>query len=324
MICYRITHTTSYRYSGTVSLCHSEAHLVPRRAGSQQLLTADLATQPAPAVRCDREDFFGNPTTYFSVEVPHDALEVTATSEVSVISNGAGVDLTDGPSWEEARGALALGSGQDLREARQFVLESPFVGRMPELASYAQSSFTTRRPLLDAVRDLMGRIHREFAYDPGFSTIATPVEKVLAHRRGVCQDFAHLAIGCLRSLGLAARYVSGYLETLPPPGRPRLQGADASHAWLSAFVPDVGWVDLDPTNDQAPGERYVTLAWGRDYGDVTPLKGVLLGGGDHELTVRVDVQPLRASGGPAPAAPRVPCGAAPSGGWAPPPGALLA
>ena len=289
MICYRITHTTSYRYSGTVSLCHSEAHLVPRRAGSQQLLTADLATQPAPAVRCDREDFFGNPTTYFSVEVPHDALEVTATSEVSVISNGAGVDLTDGPSWEEARGARHWVPARDLREARQFVLESPFVGRMPELASYAQSSFTTRRPLLDAVRDLMGASTASSPTIPD-SAPSPPRWRRSWRTAAASARTSPTSLSAACAPGSAGALRQRLPGDAPAAGPAAPVGADASHAWVSRVRPGRGWVDLDPTNDQAPGERYVTLAWGRDYGDVTPLKGVLLGGGDHELTVRVDVQ----------------------------------
>jgi transglutaminase-like putative cysteine protease len=287
---YRVSHTTLYRYSGSVSLCHSEAHLVPRSDGPQQLVMSAMVTRPFPAVCHDREDFFGNRTSYFAVEVPHDELEVRATSEVTVAPPM--LRQTDGPAWEAARDVLAASGDASTLDARQFLLASPFVAATPGLRAYAEPSFTPARPLLEAVADLVSRIHREFAYDPHFSTIATPVDEVLAHRRGVCQDFAHLTIGCLRSVGIPARYVSGYLETDPPPGQPKLQGADASHAWVSAFVPGSGWFDFDPTNDQSPDDHYITLAWGRDYGDVTPLKGVLLGGGEHELTVAVDVQRL--------------------------------
>lgn len=146
------------------------------------------------------------------------------------------------------------------------------------------------RPLLDAARDLTRRIYQDFTYDPHFTTVATPLDQVLENRRGVCQDFAHLAIGCLRSMGLAARYISGYLETIPPPGQPRMEGADASHAWLAVYLPTLGWVEFDPTNDCMPGEQHITLAWGRDYGDVVPLKGIMSGGGSHELEVGVDVK----------------------------------
>jgi transglutaminase-like putative cysteine protease len=164
--------------------------------------------------------------------------------------------------------------------------------RTRELQSYAERSFAEGRPIVEAVYDLMERIHRDFTYDPHFTTLATPLSEVLKHRRGVCQDFAHLAIGCLRTQGLAAKYISGYIETLPPPGQEKLIGADASHAWFSVFVPDTGWLDFDPTNNQMPMDQHITLAWGRDYSDVTPLKGVIFGGGKHDLKVQVHVENL--------------------------------
>jgi len=164
----------------------------------------------------------------------------------------------------------------------------------PVLAEYTAPSFTKERPLLEAVADLTGRIHRDFTFDRTATTVATPLQTVFRTRRGVCQDFAHLEIACLRSLGLAARYVSGYLESVPPPDQPRLTGADASHAWVSVFCPPVGWVDVDPTNDVLADERHVTVAWGRDYGDVSPLRGVILGGGQHALHVGVSVVPVTA------------------------------
>jgi len=172
------------------------------------------------------------------------------------------------------------------------VLDSTFATAAPELAAYAAASFPPGRPLLEAVRELMERVHHEFTYDPGFSTVSTPLAEVLSSRRGVCQDFAHLAIASLRSLGLAARYVSGYLETLPPPGQSKQLGADESHAWFSVYLPNVGWMDFDPTNNQIPGDQHIIVAWGRGYGDVTPLKGVVFGGLDHELKVSVDVARL--------------------------------
>jgi transglutaminase-like putative cysteine protease len=174
-------------------------------------------------------------------------------------------------------------------DAYQFIFVSPMVAVNADVHAYAQTSFPPGTPILEGGMDLMQRIFTEFAYDKAASTVDTPVEQVLANRRGVCQDFSHLAIACFRSLGLAARYVSGYLETLPPPGKPKMIGADASHAWVSLYVPDEGWVDLDPTNNIIPGERHVTLAWGRDYSDVAPVKGVVMGGGLHTLSVEVDV-----------------------------------
>ena len=173
-------------------------------------------------------------------------------------------------------------------------LDSPFVAVRPAFREYAEPSFLPGRPLLEAVADLNERIYREFKYDPHFTTVATPLDEVLSERRGVCQDFAHLAIACLRSLGLAARYVSGYILTVPPPGRPRLVGADASHAWLSVFVPGLGWADFDPTNDLLPDLQHVTLAWGRDFSDISPLRGVILGGGEQKIDVRVTVEPIDA------------------------------
>jgi len=177
----------------------------------------------------------------------------------------------------------------EILDARQYVLDSPMVTITPELADYAQSSFTANRALVDVVHDLMQRIYKDFTYDPAFTTIATPLSEVLSFRRGVCQDFAHLAIACLRAYGMAARYISGYVETLPEPGKPRLVGADASHAWFSVFIPGTGWLDFDPTNNTVPLDQHITLAWGRDYADVTPLKGIAFGGGQHTLSVSVDV-----------------------------------
>ncbi|HQT25374.1 MAG TPA: transglutaminase family protein, partial [Burkholderiales bacterium] len=203
----------------------------------------------------------------------------------------AQLDFARGTDWESVRL-----SQLDVPDALQYALDSPFVMTSSELMAYAGPSFTPGRPLLEAVQDLMQRIHADFTYDPGFTTLATPLSEVLAHRRGVCQDFAHLAIGCLRSRGLAARYVSGYIETLPFPGKEKLVGADASHAWFSVYMPELGWMDFDPTNNQIPADRHIVVAWGRDYGDVTPLKGVIFGGGDHELAVSVEVRNMDVSG----------------------------
>lgn len=193
-------------------------------------------------------------------------------------------------SWEEVRDSIR--TDRNHLEACQFTYDSHYVARSNALLEYAAPSFAAGRPMLDAVADLTARIHREFRYDAKATTLATPLKEVLQHRHGVCQDFAHLAIGCLRSLGLAARYVSGYLQTNVPEGKERLIGADASHAWLSVFCPDVGWVDFDPTNNMIPADRHLTIAWGRDYDDVSPIKGVILGGGSHTMTIAVDVAPL--------------------------------
>ncbi len=285
---YRITHTTTFIYKARVGLCYNEARLLPRDLPHQKVLSAGLEIEPPPQDYYERFDYFGNRTVYFSIQQPHDKMIVTAFSEVET-----GVSsLTEGAaalSWETARDRLRSDLSEEIISASQFVLNSSMVSVSEQLLNYAQPSFSAGRPLMDAVNDLMQRIYQEFKYDPEFSTIATPLKEVLEHRSGVCQDFAHLAIGCLRSLGLAARYVSGYIETVPPPGQDRLVGADASHAWFSAYLPGFGWLDFDPTNNQVPGDRHLTVAWGRDFADVTPLKGVAFGSGKHKLKVSVDV-----------------------------------
>lgn len=289
---YRITHTSDYHYGEPVSLSHNEARLLPRPGPLQQCLSAALHISPAASDYRERTDFFGNRVAYFSIREPHRQFTVTATSEVLLAPAPNMLDFSQGMAWEYARDALWQLSDAPMLDARQFTLDSPLVAADARLAHYAADSFTPGRPLAEAVHDLMQRIYRDFTYDPESTTVATPLATVLEHRRGVCQDFAHLAIGCLRSQGLAARYVSGYIETLPPPGGEKLVGADASHAWFSVFVPETGWVDFDPTNNQLPGDQHITLAWGRDYADVTPLKGVIFGGPQHTLRVAVDVRSL--------------------------------
>jgi transglutaminase-like putative cysteine protease len=233
-------------------------------------------------------DCFGNHATYFTVEEPHDRLTVRASSRMEVLPTTPPDGAASLP-WERAREFLQGDRSPRGLEACQFVFDSPYVMAAAELVRYAAPSFTPGRPLLEAALDLMHRIYADFLYDPTATTITTPLREVLDQRRGVCQDFAHLEIGCLRSLGLSARYVSGYLRTEPPPGQPRLVGVDASHAWLSVYCPHIGWVGLDPTNDQVPSDKHILLAWGRDYDDVSPIKGVNLGGGRHSVTVGVDV-----------------------------------
>jgi len=290
---YRVVHVTRYAYGAPVVLAHNEARLQPRETATQRCALSEVVVDPLPAVTAVREDVFGNRVLYFALQEPHDRLVVTATSEVEVTVPYA-PDLPDVPAWETARDALAVAGDAPRRAARQFMLDSPCAVVAPGVRAFAAPSFAPGRRLDEAVADLSARIHHEFEFDPDSTTVATPVTEVLAQRHGVCQDFAHLAIACLRSMGLPARYVSGYLETQPPPGKPRLQGADVSHAWFAAFMPGVGWVDFDPTNDVQPGDRHVTTAWGRDYADVTPLKGVIFGGGAHTLDVAVDMVRLEA------------------------------
>lgn len=294
---YRIVHRTAYHYSTTVSLCHNLAHLRPRNLATQTCLGHRLDIDPLPMDFAEHTDFFGNHVSYFSIQQPHSNLTVTATSEIELNPGNGQLALEADSPWDRVRQRLAQPDSDVLRENRQFVLDSPLVPTGHALADYASPSFPHGRPLLAAVRDLMSRVHQEFTYDPAFSTVSTPLTEVLSGRRGVCQDFAHLAIACLRSLGLAARYVSGYLETQPPPGKTKLQGADESHAWFSVYLPDVGWHDFDPTNNKVPLDQHVTTAWGRDYADVTPLKGVLFGGDPgHRPQVSVDVERLPDTG----------------------------
>lgn len=289
---YRVTHRTFYQYSESVSLCHNEAHLVPRSDPDVQTChSSQVLIEPSPAVYHEREDFFGNPVVYFAIQEPHYTLEVTACSRIS-LTMPLPHNPSNSPPWEEVREIMAEGVDEDVVDARPFRLPSPFVPTSEELAQFALNSFTPNRPVLEGAREITYRLFSEFMFDPTFSTIATPVAAVLQHRRGVCQDFAHLAIAALRSIGLAARYVSGYIETLAPPGQPRLIGVDASHAWLAVFVPGMGWVEFDPTNNLMPHEQHIRLAWGRDFADVTPLKGVVLGGGSHGVNVSVDVERL--------------------------------
>ena len=287
---YRIRHTTRYLYQDQVSQCYSVAHLLPRNTFFQRCNLAAIQVDPLPAVGADRTDYFGNHIYHFSVQQPHQVLEVTAESEVEMLDARQSLSLDFGPTCAEVRAQLySLDQEENLR-AREFLLDSPMVVATPTLADYARPSFAEDRPFFSCVQELTRRIFEEFTYDPRFTEVATPLEQVLEHRRGVCQDFAHLAIGCLRSLGFPARYVSGYLETLPPPGEIKLEGSDASHAWFSAYSPAEGWADFDPTNNLMALDQHITTAWGRDYADVTPLKGSVLGGGaGHSLEVAVDV-----------------------------------
>ncbi|MGZ5058022.1 MAG: transglutaminase family protein [Methylobacter sp.] len=307
---YRITHTTRYQYSQLVGLCQNEARLQPRDFWRQQCQNSRFDISPAPNDFHERIDFFGNRVAYFAIQQAHQRLVVTAISEVIVFPKQHRDDSANLISWEQVRDQLQEGPGHvqtqsqiqqsqsqyqpqnaydELLDAKLFLLDSPMVLTSTELANYAQSSFLPSRPLVQVVTDLMQRIHADFTYDPSSTTIATPLSDVLQLRRGVCQDFAHLAIGCLRSFGIAARYVSGYVETQPLPGKQRLVGADASHAWFSVYVPGTGWLEFDPTNNTVPFDQHITLAWGRDYTDVTPLKGIAFGGGHHTLSVSVDV-----------------------------------
>jgi transglutaminase-like putative cysteine protease len=316
-VVHRVRHLTRYSYPAPATLCHNVAHLTPRPTPAQSVRAARLNIDPVPDERSVREDAFGNAVTYFSVVERHESLTVVAESEVEVRPPPPPGGAATANPWEAsvvadswahpvsaptgfltpavlpggpAQDGAATGSAGDRALWVEYALPSPLVPPLEALAEFARPSFAAGRPGVEAVLDLMERIHQETSFDPHVTSVATPLSEVIEHRRGVCQDFAHLALGCVRSMGLAARYVSGYLETLPPPGKEKLVGADASHAWCSVWLAGHGWLDMDPTNGQVPTERHITVAWGRDYGDVTPLKGVVFGGGGaQELTVEVDV-----------------------------------
>ncbi|RZU41900.1 transglutaminase family protein [Edaphobacter modestus] len=288
---YRIVHRTTYKYKYPVSVGNHVACLKPRSLLHHELVRSELHIQPPPATRTERVDYFGNRLCFFTVQEPHKELVVEARSEVIVDGSATPWPQQSLP-WEEAAISLPNDQSPEGLEAYQFGFESPRIRTRPEFASYALQSFTPGRPMAEALLDLTARIHVDFRFDSKVTDVRTPTEEVFQKRRGVCQDFAHLQIACLRSLNLAARYISGYLRTYPPPGKPRLKGADASHAWVSAYCPDIGWLDMDPTNNVVPSDGHVTLAWGRDYSDVSPLRGLILGGGAHTLKVAVDMEPL--------------------------------
>jgi len=293
-VTYRIDHDTRYVHDGLASTSQHVACLKPRTLDRQRLAWHDLTIDPAPAATRERIDYFGNHVTQFAILAPYTELRVLSRSEVELREPAPEVDLGMSPPWETVRESLLYSGGAPFQAASEFSYPSQYAPASAELASFARGCFEPGRPILPAAIDLMHEIHEGFTFDPAATTVATPLTEVLANRRGVCQDFAHLFIAALRSLGLPARYVSGYLLTDPPPGQPRLVGADASHAWVAVWCPAHGWIDLDPTNDVMPSMRHVTLAWGRDYGDVSPLRGVVLGGPEHRLNVEVSVYPLSA------------------------------
>ncbi len=287
---YRVRHRTRYDYGEAVPVSHHLVHIAPRSHPRQRCRRSQLLVTPTPAVRADYSDYFGNPVSYVAVQEPHRWLDVRAEIDIDIRPTPAFAAF-ETPPWNELRPrARALSGADEAAAIGQFIYDSTLITTTPALADYARPSFPRGRPIGLALIDLNRRIHTEFAFDPTATTVATPLDEVLAKRRGVCQDFAHLAVGCLRSLGLPARYVSGYLRTLPPPGKPRLVGADASHAWVSAWCGDDLWVDLCPTNGRLVDTDFITLAWGRDYDDVSPVRGVIYGGAQQDLLVQVDVE----------------------------------
>jgi transglutaminase-like putative cysteine protease len=288
---YNIRHRTTYRYKYPVSMGNHVACLKPRTFTPNVLLENEIRIEPTPKTITERVDYFGNRLTIFTVQEPHQELVIEARSKVAT-SGGPEWTTRATPAWEESARSLADDASDLGLDAYQFQFESPRIRIRKEFAEYALQSFTPGRPMNEALLDLTSRIYTDFRFDTKVTTVRTTVEEVFKKRRGVCQDFAHLQIACLRSINIAARYVSGYLRTTTPAGKARLVGADASHAWVSAYCRGIGWFGADPTNNVAPCDGHVTLAWGRDYGDVSPLRGLILGGGSHTLEVAVDMEPV--------------------------------
>ncbi len=285
---YKITHTTKYNYDAPVPVCHNVVYLTPRNTNVQNCSRHRLTVHPNPATQSKRTDYFGNLVSAFSVASTHKLLQITATSSVAVESRDLPEESRTA-AWEVVRDSLACDHSREGFATYQFAFSSPHVPIHTELTDYARESFTPGRPVLEALRALNERLHADVKYDPKATTVSTPIIEVFQLRRGVCQDMAHLMLGCLRGLGLAARYISGYVRTYPAGDKPRLVGGDASHAWISVFCGNAGWIDVDPTNASFPQTDHITVAWGRDFSDVCPVAGMFVGGGNHQLEVSVDV-----------------------------------
>ena len=291
MMSYIVRHRTTYRYEREVAFSRLVAHLAPRVTSRQVPQAFELSVTPLPVSSVERFDFFGNGTSWFTVDEPHAILDVLATSRVAVAAAPEFV-ASAGPSWETVRDAIESPGDSDALEAVQYAFDTRLTEVNADVVEYARTSFGRGRPLLACILELNARIHGDFKYDKDATETSTKVDRVFELRAGVCQDFAHAGIAAVRAMGLAARYVSGYLLTHPPPGRERLVGADASHAWFAVWIPPYGWIDFDPTNDMLPSSEHITVAWGRDYSDVAPIHGIITGGSAHEVEVGVDVTPL--------------------------------
>lgn len=292
MIRYTIVHETKYRYDYNVTLSQQMLHMKPREFALQHSVANQIIVNPQPSEMIERKDYFGNVTNCIAIFAPHKVLTVLSESTVALNARPTMQQLMQSPAWESVKHALNT-NHHHYQQEMSYRFNSPNVPCNDALAAYALPSFWAGRPIIEAAFDLTQRIFREFEFDPDATDVSTPLNQVLAGRRGVCQDFAHLMIGCLRSLGLACRYVSGYILTTPPKGKPRLVGADASHAWVSVYCPTYGWVDFDPTNNCLVQNQHITVAWGRDFSDVSPMRGVVLGGGKQHLKVSVTVTPLQ-------------------------------
>lgn len=290
---YKITHTTKYSYSDAVPVCQNKLHLAPRNSPWQRCTDYRLLISPEPRQIDVHRDYFDNRVDYFTLIDSHRGLAVTS---MSLVENTAPSDppAPETDAWEKVAEQLVARPPRAEVDDCLFAYDSEFAPRTPAFLDFTKESLTPGRPIFEAVADLTACINDKFQYNPQATTVSTPVAEVFEKRAGVCQDFAHFQIACLRSAGLAARYVSGYLRSLPPPGGQRLVGADASHAWVSVYCGNAGWIDFDPTNDVVPTTDHITIAYGRDYGDVCPIQGVFVGGGDHSMSVSVDVEPLAA------------------------------
>ncbi|TBR42810.1 transglutaminase family protein [Marinomonas agarivorans] len=291
---FQVRHITEYQYSAPVSLCYNLAHLLPRNTSQQNCQLQKLAITPTPSYQQIRSDYFGNQTLYFSIEELHNSLTIDVISDVEVTPLFLDQSLDSSITCGQLRQQLQQTTLPEQRLVKEYLFDSPHIQCSEQLSAYTDDCFIDQQPLLAAVQDFTAKIFHEFTFDPNTTDVATPLEQVLHQRSGVCQDFAHLAIACLRSVGLPARYMSGYLETLPPPGEEKLVGADASHAWFAVYMGEkLGWVEFDPTNNVMPCEQHIVTAWGRDYADVAPLQGLIFDGGDEQhLRVSVDVKRL--------------------------------
>lgn len=292
---FSLIHTTSYKYDSIITYCHNLVIVKPKTFLGQVLLDYRLEISPKPTILSEKEDFFGNTVVHFSIEKQHKELLVTAISKVErsfeLQRNILNSHIHKSITLSEAKEKLNIHS-PEIIEVKQFLLDSTFIKNIsPDVKAYAEVSFKKDRSIFEATNELMKRIFTDFKFDPDFSTVSTPIDDVMKARKGVCQDFAQIGIACLRAMGIPARYVSGYIETLPPPGKEKLVGTDASHAWFSVYIPDFGWVDFDPTNDQIPKNQHITTSYGRDYYDVPPLKGVIYGSGKNTMDVSVDIRP---------------------------------
>ncbi|UKM63783.1 transglutaminase family protein [Flavobacteriaceae bacterium GSB9] len=292
---FQISHNTSYEYDNGVTFCHNIATIKPKNMPGQSVIDYNIDISPTPAVFSEKLDFFGNTITRFSIQQHHTKLEVTAKSKVlrdytlapNIYDSNDGQNIT----LNDALSALKRFKPEFI-EAKQFILESVLIANIsPEIRAYAEISFKPNRPIFEAAHELMQRIYTDFEFNTKVTNVATPIHEVIKQKKGVCQDFAQIAIACVRSVGLPARYVSGYIETLPPPGKEKLVGTDASHAWFSVFIPHFGWVDFDPTNNQIPKNQHIIVSYGRDYYDVPPLKGVIYSTGKNKMKVAVDIRP---------------------------------